>query len=315
MSQAVFVGIDVSKARLDVAIRPVQQSWSVTNDDDGIAALVNQLRTWDPQLIVLEPTGGYEHRLVAALAVAPLPVVSINARVIRRFAQATGVLAKTDRLDAAVLAHYADAVRPAVRPVPDAHRQDVEALLIRYRQLVDMRTAESNRQENASRRIQREIATHIVWLDKRLAALDDELKTAIHNGPWAQQDELLQSVPGVGPGLARTLILHLPELGQLERRQIASLVGVAPLNRDSGTWRGRRSVWGGRSEVRSVLFMAARSAIRFNDVIKEFYERLRRAGKRHKVALVACMRRMLTILNAMVKTNTHWKCQQPNTAC
>jgi transposase len=310
MSELVFVGIDVSKAQLDIAVRPQQRTWSVTYDEQGVTELVETLRQLGPQLIVLEPTGGYEGRVVAALALAGLPVVVVNARYIRHFAQAAGILAKTDRLDASVLAHYAAALRPMVRPLPDAQTREMAALLTRRRQLIDMRTAETNRQECTTARVRCEIDTHIAWLDKRLVALDKELTAAIKTSPlWREREDLLQSMPGVGPGLARTLILHLPELGQLDRWQVAALIGVAPLNRDSGTLRGRRGTWGGRASVRNVLFMAALSAIHYNPVIKSFYERLRKAGKRHKVAMVACMRRMLTILNTMVRNNTHWHAQ------
>jgi transposase len=257
---------------------------------------------------VLEATGGFELPLTGALAAAGLPVVVVNARQVRDFAKATGRLAKTDALDAAVLAQFAEAVRPPPRPLPDAATQALSALLTRRRQLLAMRTAEQNRVATAPPAVRREIQAHLAWLTRRLATLDDDLGRTIRESPvWREKDDLLQSVPGVGPGLARTLLAGLPELGTLTHKQVAALVGVAPLNRDSGTWRGRRMVWGGRAPVRAALYMSALVATRCNPVIRTFYQRLCAAGKAKKVALTACMHKLLTILNAMVKHRTPWR--------
>lgn len=310
MSELIFVGIDVSKDRLDVAVRPGEEQWSVAHEDDGLAELLSRLQTLPLQLVVVEATGGYEARLVAALATAGLPVALVNPRQVRDFARASGRLAKTDALDALVLAQFAETMRPPVRPLPDDQTQCLAALMNRRRQLIEMHTAESNRLASASTVVQREIRAHLTWLKKRLRAVDRELDDAIQSSAlWRQRDAVLQSAPGVGPTLARTLLADLPELGQLDRRQIAALVGVAPFNRDSGAWRGRRCIWGGRSHVRHVLYMASLAATRFNPVIKTFYQRLIAAGKKFKVALVACMRKLLTILNAMVKHGTLWRTQ------
>ena len=306
-STPVFVGIDVSKDQLDVALRPSAERWAVANDDAGIATLVDRLGALTPALIVLEATGGLELPLTGALAVG-LPVVVVNPRQVRDFAKATGKLAKTDALDAAVLAQFAEAVRPALRPLPDAALQALSALLARRRQLLEMRTAEQNRLGMARPPVRKGIRAHIAWLDRRLAQTDDDLARAIRESPvWREKDDLLQSAPGVGPGLARTLLADLPELGTLNRKQIAALVGVAPLNRDSGTLRGKRTVWGGRATVRATLYMATLVATRFNPIIKTFYQRLLAVGKPKKVALTACMRKLLTILNAMLKHGTPWQ--------
>lgn len=304
----VFVGIDVAKAHLDIALRPTAEAWRVANDDAGIAPLVARLQDLQPALIVLEATGGLEVPVTAALTAAGLPVVVVNPRHARDFAKATGRLAKTDALDAHGLAHFAEAVRPAPRPVPNAQTQALSAQLARRRQLLDMLTAEKNRLGSAPRTIQADIQAHITWLERRLADLTDDLGKAIRASPvWREQDDLLQSTPGVGPVLSHTLVADLPELGTLSRQQIAALVGVAPLNRDSGTLRGQRTVWGGRAQVRAVLYMSTLVAVRYNPVLQTFYERLRRAGKAPKVALTACMRKLLTILNAMVKHRTPWQ--------
>jgi transposase len=303
----VFVGIDVSKDRLDVALRPTPDRWAVVNDQSGIAGLVARLRHQAPTLIVLEATGGLEIPLTSELAAAGLPVVVVNPRQVRDFAKATGRLAKTDTLDASVLAQFAEAVRPALRPLPDAQTQALSALLTRRRQLIEMCTAEKNRLSTASPPVRKGIRAHITWLECRLADLDEELADTIRESPlWRDKDNLLQSTPGVGPVLARTLLASLPELGTLTRQQIAALVGVAPLNRDSGTFRGKRRVWGGRAHVRAALYMSALVATRFNPVICVFYQRLCAAGKVKKVALTACMRKLLTILNAMLKHQTPW---------
>ena len=304
---SVFVGIDVAKDRLDVAVRPTGDRWAVAHDDPGIATVVTRLRARPPALVVLEATGGLEIPLTGALAAAGLPVVVVNPRQVRDFAKATGQLAKTDALDAAVLAQFAEAVRPALRPLPDAATQALSALLARRRQLIEMRTAEQNRLGSAPPPVRTRIRAHLTWLTRELAHLDEDLGRAIRESPvWRERDDLLQSAPGVGPVLARTLLASLPELGALNRKQIAALVGVAPLNRDSGTLRGRRTVWGGRAHVRAALYMSALAATRWNPVIRTFYHRLCAAGKAKKVALTACMRKLLTILNAMVKHRTPW---------
>lgn len=304
----VFVGIDVSKAQLDVALYPRTEQWAVANDEPGITSLVARLREVQPQLIVLEATGGLEVPVTAALAAASLPVVVVNPRHVRDFAKATGQLAKTDRLSARVLAHFAQAIRPALRPLPDRPTQELSALLTRRRQLLDMLAAEKHRLGSAPRVIGPDIQAHIRWLERRLAELDDTMARAIRASPvWRERDELLQSTPGVGPVLARTLLAQLPELGTLNRKEIAALVGVAPFNRDSGTLRGKRTVWGGRAAVRAVLYMSTLVAVRHNPVLKAFYERLQAAGKAPKVALTACMRKLLTILNAMLKHRRPWQ--------
>jgi transposase len=308
MSSQVFVGIDVAKAQLDIALRPSGERWAVTNDDAGIAALVTRLQAIAPQLIVLEATGIYQRAAVAALSVAGLPVAVVNPRQARDFAKATGQLAKTDALDARVLAHFAEAVRPMPRPLPDTQADELRALLARRRQLVTMRTAEQNRLGSALPRLQPDIQAHIAWLNTRLTTLDDDLDTTLRASPvWQEREELLRSVPGIGPVCARTLLLDLPELGTLSRQRLAALVGVAPLNRDSGTLRGSRTTWGGRAHVRATLYMSTLVAVRYNPLLKAFYERLRAAGKAAKVALTACMRKLLTILNAMMKHHASWQ--------
>lgn len=305
---AVVVGIDVSKASLDVALSPGTERWTMGNDGAGVSAVVQRLQTLRPALVVLEATGGYERAAVAALAAAGLPVVVANPRQIRAFARAVGQVAKTDRLDAAVLARFGAQVRPAPRALPDAQLQALDALLTRRRQLIEMLTAEKNRLAAALPPVRRGITQHIRWLERQLGDVDGELGTLIEASPvWRAQDDLLQSVPGVGPVLSRTLLGELPELGHLTHKQIAALVGVAPMARDSGTWRGRRGVTGGRAPVRTALYMAAVTAARHNPAIRVFYRRLRAAGKPAKVALTACMRKLLTILNAMMRAGTYWR--------
>jgi len=304
-----FVGIDVSKAVLDVAVRPAGDAWSVANSPEGIAQLVDRLREIAPKLIVREASGGLERRAIAALAGARLPVVAVNPRQVRDFAKATGRLAKTDAIDAEVLALFAERIRPEVRPLPDEETQELQALVVRRRQVVDMITAEKNRLSAAppSKRVRTAIGKTIKWLQKQLEEIDNDLDGAVRKSPaWREKDDLLNSVKGVGPVLSRTLLSMVPELGTLGRRQISALIGVAPLNRDSGTQRGRRSVWGGRASVRAVLYMCALAAIRSNPAIRAFYERLVAAGKLPKVAIVACTRKLLTILNAILRTKTPW---------
>lgn len=310
-----FVGIDIAKADVVVACRPAGASWTAPNDRSGSAATVDRVRGLAPTLIVLEATGGYETSLVAALAAAALPVVVANPRHIRDFGKAIGQLAKTDRLDAQLLALFAERVHPTPRPLPDAVLQQLDALMTRRRQLQDMLTAEGNRLEHAATPIRREITRHIRWLERRVAAADRDLDDTIQKSPiWRAKENLLRSVPGIGPIVSRTLLADLPELGRLNRKQIAALVGVAPLARDSGTLRGKRVVWGGRAPVRAVLYMGALVATRRNTVIRAFYLRLVAAGKPKKVALIACMRKLLTILNAMMRTNTTWQqLSQPET--
>jgi transposase len=302
-----FVGIDVSKAQLDVALRPTGETWSVPHDDAGLDTLVARLQPVTPTIIVVEATGGWEVRVAGALAGAGLPVAVINPRQARAFARATGQLAKTDRLDAQVLARFAEAVRPTPRPLPDEAAQALLALLTRRRQMVDMLTAEKNRLGQAHGSVRAQLRTHITWLERQVTARDTEISTLIRQSPvWRDRDDLLQSVPGVGPVFSTTLMAGLPELGTLSRQQIAALVGVAPLNHDSGTLRGTRTCWGGRASVRTVLYMATLVATRCNPVIRACYTRLRAAGKATKVALVACMRKLLTILNAMLKHRRPW---------
>lgn len=307
MSPLIFVGIDVSQAHLDIAVRP-GASFSIAHHESAIATLVEQLRSLSPTLILLEATGGMEIPLTSALATAGLPVVVVNPRQVRDFAKASGRLAKTDALDAQMLAQFAEVMRPQPRPLPDAEARALTALVARRRQLVEMLTAEKNRLLSASSPIRKRVRAHIAWLERELAHTNTELSETIRQSPvWREKDDLLQSVPGVGPVLTATLLASLPELGTLTHKQIAALVGVAPLNRDSGTLRGRRTVWGGRAQVRAVLYMGAIVAARFNPVIRVFYQRLQRAGKAKKVTLTACMRKLLTILNAMLKHRIPWR--------
>ena len=303
--EKVFVGIDISKDSLDVAVHASDKQWRFSNDPDGIARLCRALVKLEPALVVFESTGGYEMPLYLSLDEAGLPAASVNARQIRDFARSNGKLAKTDTLDARIIAHFGCAIRPVPHPVPDT--QELKIAQARRLQLLEMITAEANRLRGAPKALKRRIEAHIAWLKQELADTDDELKNMIGKDPvWREKDNLLQSTPGVGPILSATLIARLPELGTLNRRQIAALVGVAPLNRDSGVFHGRRTVWGGRANVRAVLYMATMVATRYNPVIRGFYERLCSAGKRKKVALTACMRKLLTILNAMLKHLTPW---------
>jgi transposase len=302
-----FVGIDISKDYLDVHMRPDGRQQRFTYDNDGVGALIEMMNQHPPKLIVMEATGGYEQRIVAALAAQQLPVAVVNARRVRDFAKATGQLAKTDRLDAAVLSEFGEKLRPQACALPDESREGLKALLARRRQLVDMITAENNRQLTAPKGIQREIRAHIDWLKKRLKKVDDDLGRRIKASPiWKTKDDILQSTPGIGPTTSTTMLAALPELGTLNRRTIAALVGVAPMNQDSGKWRGRRRVQGGRTTVRNTLFMCTLVAVKHNPVIHALYQRLLSAGKPKMVAITACMRKLLTILNAMLKTNSHW---------
>jgi transposase len=308
MTTPTFVGIDVGKDHLDVHLRPTAEAFRVPNTDAGIAALVARLTPLAPAKVVAEATGGYEAPLAAALALAALPLALVNPRQVRRFAQATGRLAKTDALDAGVLAHFAQAVDPPVRPLPDADTQRLQQLVARRRQLIDMRTMEANRQDTAPPAVLKDIRDHLSWLDRRIGRADDALAAAIAASPvWRATDDLLRGVPGVGPATARTLIAELPELGTLSAKRIAALVGVAPVAHDSGRQRGVRHIAGGRGGVRALLYMACLSAVRFNPVLRAFYRRLRSAGKAGKVALVATMRKLLVILNAMIRDRRPWE--------
>ena len=307
MDSSIFVGIDVAKAHLDLAVRPTGEQWRVRHDEPGIAAVVDRLAGLAPTLVALEATGGREVGLVAALVAAGVPVAVVNPRQVRRFAQAVGQLAKTDALDAQLLARFADVVRPAPRPVPAAEAQRLSALLERRQQVVAMITAERQRLETAIPAVQARIRAHLHWLEAEVADLDRQLHDAVQASPaWREREDLLRSVPGVGPTTAFTLLADLPELGRLGRKAIAALVGVAPLACDSGTLRGRRLVWGGRARVRSVLYMATLVATRHNPVIRAFYAKLCAAGKPKKVALVACMHKLLLILNAILRQGSPW---------
>jgi transposase len=303
-----FVGIDVSKARLDVHHGPRDQASTYAHDEAGIEQLLNALVSAPPRLIVLEATGGLERALVAALLAKGLPVAVVNPRQVRDFAKASGRWAKTDRIDARVLAHFAQAIEPTQRPLPDEAAQAFADQLTRRRQLVEMLAMEKTRLKQAPNKlVRKDIKQHIAWLERSLRASDEGLRRAVEDSPtWQAKRDLLGEVKGIGDVTALTLIGALPELGRLDRKQIASLVGVAPFNRDSGTLRGKRTVWGGRAVVRQALYMATLSAVRFNPPIAAFYRRLRSNGKAAKVALVACMRKLLTMLNAMVRDGRGW---------
>jgi transposase len=307
MTPTCYVGLDVAKAHLDVATAPATPGQRFPHTETGLSALVAHLQPLAPALIVLEATGGYEADVAAALALADLPVAVVNPRQVRDYAKALGRLAKTDALDAGVLAQFAAQVRPEPRPLPDAAQQALTALVARRRQLVEMLTAERNRLLVAHGRIKDDVQIHIHFLEQRLKATNTELRTLVQASPlWRARDQLLRSVPGIGPTTSAALLADLPELGRLSRRQIAALVGVAPLNRDSGPRSGPRVTWGGRAVVRAPLYMATRVASRWNPVIRAFYQRLRAAGKPPKVARVAAMHKLLTILNAMVKAQRPW---------
>jgi transposase len=307
--ERLFIGIDVAKDQLDVHVRPSGEHVTVVNDESGIRPLVRRLTERRPTLIVLEATGGYEMPLVAALASAGFAVAVVNPRRIRDFARATGQLAKTDALDAAAIARFAEVIQPPVRPLEDAAMQALGELVARRRQLLDMLGAERNRQGQVrARRVQRDLAAHVRWLTRALADVERDLNDTIRSSPlWRQRDELLTSVPGVGDVTAHTLIADVPELGALTRRQIAALIGVAPINRDSGALRGRRRIAGGRPAVRRVLYMAALVAVRHNPVLATFYRRLIAGGRPKKVALIAASRKLLTILNAILRDRRAWQ--------
>jgi transposase len=304
-----FIGIDVSKDRLDVHVRPSDRAFAVARDSEGLAMLIERLGALEPYLVVLEATGGFELTVAAALAAAGMPLAVVNPRQIRDFARATGQLAKTDALDAKVIARFAEQVRPEPRPVPDAQARELGELVARRRQIIEMMTAERNRRgQLTSRRLIKGVERLLAALQKELSELECEIGDGIRGTPvWRERDELLRSVPGVGDIVARTLIADLPELGRLDRKQIAALVGVAPLNRDSGKMRGKRTTWGGRAKVRCALYMAALVASRHNPVLAAFYQRLVSAGKAKKLAITAVMRKLLTILNAMIRDHRPWQ--------
>lgn len=314
-----FVGIDVAKAELVVALRPSDEHWMVTNDERGVRSLVTRLAEMRPELIVLEATGGLELLATSELAAASLPVVVVNPRQIRHYAKATGELAKTDRLDARIIALFAERVRPEVRAIPEEEARELDALLSRRRQLLEMLQAEKNRlgqiSGRSTRLVKKSLKAHITYLERELRVADTELGDAVKRSPaWRERDDILQSVPGVGRVFSFTALAELPELGRLSRREIAKLVGVAPLSCDSGTLRGRRFVQGGRSSVRAALYMATLVASRHNPVIRSFYQRLLVAGKPKKLALTACMRKLLTILNTMVRKGERWTPDYRSTA-
>jgi transposase len=298
-----FVGIDVSKERLDVGVRPSGERFATTRDETGLAELVKRMLAIGPELIVLEATGGYEQVVLAALIGAGLPAVAVNPQQVRHFAKALGQRAKSDPIDAGVMAHFADAVRPAVRPLPDEATRTLGELVARRRQLVEMMAAERMRRQQMSvRRIAKSIDRHLAALQKELSEIERDLNEAIRGTPaWREKEDLLTDVKGVGPIVARTVIADLPELGHVSGRQISALVGVAPYVRQSGKWRGQARIAGGRANVRSVLYMAAITAIRCNPTIMACYKRLRAAGKLKKVAIVACMRKLIVILNAIMR--------------
>ena len=306
--EEICVGVDVAKSTLDVAVSDSGEIRQFANDDEGISQATRYISSLKPARVIIEATGSLEMPLAAALQADNPPVVVINPRQVRDFARATGILAKTDSIDARLLALFGVRVKPEIRPLPDRKAREMRNLLTRRRQLIEMLTAEHNRLSQASHGIRPDIETHIKWLEEALSDINDDLDRRIQSSPsWREKDHLLKSVPGVGKVVSTTLLIELPELGMLNRRKIAALVGVAPLNRDSGTMRGKRTVWGGRAKLRAVLYMAALVGVRRNPVIAAFYQRLLNSGKAKKVALVACMRKLLTILNAMIRSKTVWR--------
>ena len=312
--EATYVGIDVAKAKVDVAVRPTDVRWEVPNDEAGAWQLVSRLKGLEPVMVLLEASGGLELPLVAALAAEAVPVVVVNPRQVRDFAKATGKLAKTDALDASVLAHFAEVVRPPVRPLRDTETQALGSLVARRHQVTTMLVSEKNRL-SAATAVRPRIEAHIAWLEQELDDLDEGLRKTLRQSPvWREKDDLMRTVPGVGEQVSLTLLAYLPELGTLDRRQIAALVGVAPFNRDSGTLRGKRTVWGGRARIRAVLYMGALAATRFNPVIRDFYRRLLADGKPKKLALTACMRKLLVTLNSILKHGSPWRDLSPQFA-
>lgn len=309
-----IIGIDVSKASLDVATRPSNEEVRVANDEPGCRDLISLLKPLSPKLIVLEATGGLENLVTGMLVAEGFPVVVVNPRQVRDFAKATGKLAKTDRIDAKIIAHFGEAIKPEPRAFKDEDSQALTALMTRRRQIIDMITAEKNRLGSSHESVKKDIKETINWLESRLKDIENDLSKAIsENVVWQEKSKILTTCKGIGPVSSTTVLGSLPELGTLNRREITALVGVCPYNRDSGKMRGKRTIFGGRANVRAVLYMATLTAIRFNPPIKGFYDRLTKAGKLHKVAMVACMRKLLTVLNAMIKTMTPWnpKSEQP----
>ena len=304
-----FIGIDVSKVRLDVHILPTAEAFSVERNDAGLEALVERLSGIAPKLVVLEATGGFENTVTAALVQAQLPVVVMNPRLIRDFARAAGKLAKTDRLDAAMIALYGERMRPPLRPLPDEDARALSELVSRRKQIVEMIKAETSRLRQAkAKRVVKQITTHLTWLQKALSSVETDLDDNIRGSAlWHETAALASSVPGIGPVTSFSIVADLPELGSLTRRQIAAIVGVAPMNRDSGMFRGTRSIRGGRPDIRATLFMAALTASRHNPILKAFCARLKAAGKPHKVVIIACARKLLTILNAIMRDKKSWQ--------
>lgn len=307
MNETIVAGIDVSKDNLDVCLLPSGASQRLSNDENGCAELAKILADANPSRVIFESTGGLEMLAVGLLSAASLPVVVVNPRQIRDFAKACGLLAKTDMLDAKVIALFGQRIEPEIRPLKDEATQELSALISRRRQLVDMQTAEKNRLSAAPKAVRPGITQHIEWLEKQITSLNNDISGFIQSSPvWEAKEQILTSVKGIGPVTASTLLAALPELGSVSRHKISALAGVCPYNRDSGKHKGKRAIWGGRAAVRSVLYMATMAAARFNPVIKAFYERLRRAGKLHKVAITASMRKLLVILNAMLRDNRSW---------
>lgn len=301
------VGIDVSKSVLDVSVYPSGNTWQVEYSAPGITALAEELAALEPAVVVVEATGGLEISLTAALGVAGLPVAVVNPRQVRDFARATGRLAKTDKLDARALAQFGALVQPPARPLPDAQHRELQAMVSRRQQLIEMLTAERNRSRRTTPRVRQQIEVHVQWLREQLREVDRDQEDFLRSSPlWQEDAKVLRSAPGVGPIVTATLIARLPELGRLNGKQVAALVGVAPFNRDSGTLRGKRTVWGGRGALRTALYMATLVATRHNPVLRAFYQRLCDAGKPKKVALIACMRKLLIILNSMIKNHRTW---------
>ena len=314
-NKIVVVGIDVAKDKLDMAVRPLNTFDTIPYTNEGIEKIVNALSKLAPDMIVVEATGGLERKLSFALAEASLPVVVVNPRQVRDFAKATGRLAKTDRIDADIIAHFGESIKPEIRPLKDEQQRKLTEMLTRRRQLVEMRKMEKQRLLSVSDAVKKDIRAHIKWLNERIDEIDENISSLMKKtASFKEQKKIIMSVPGVGSIMSASLQAFLPELGSLNRKQIAALAGVAPFNRDSGRFTGKRIVWGGRANLRSVLYMSTLTAIRCNSVIKSFYNRLVEAGKAKKVAIVACMRKLLTILNAMVKNKTLWQEKNYNPA-
>ncbi len=307
LNELVVAGVDVSKENLDVCLLPARTSQRFSNNESGCAELAKVLLAAAPSRVIFESTGGLEMLAVGMLSAVSLPVIIVNPRQIRDFAKACGLLAKTDKLDAKIIALFGQKIEPEIRPLKDEATQELSALISRRRQLVDMLTAEKNRLSAAPKTVRKGISTHIEWLEQQISSLDDDISKFIQSSPaWKAKEQILTSVKGIGPVSAATLLAALPELGSVSRHKISALAGLCPYNRDSGKHKGKRAIWGGRAAIRTVLYMATLAAIRFNPLIKAFYDRLRKAGKVHKVAITASMRKLLVILNAMVRNNRSW---------